>query len=462
MDEQARILVVDDEREHADAAAEALRRAGHAVDVVYTSQGALDRLEENAYDVVVTDLRLDGPDGINMLRAAHKNDASTQVILLTGYGTVESAVEAMQAGALTVLTKGAGLNLTELRTTVARAVEKGRAAARRAAQARGETTGLEAIIGTSAAMKRVLRLVNAVAPTTATVLVVGESGTGKELVAQAIHQNSPRRGKPFVTLNCAALSEGILESELFGHEKGSFTGALASRKGRFEYADGGTLFLDEVADMPLSTQVKLLRVLEYGEIFRVGSNEPVKVDVRLVAATNRELEKELVEGRFREDLYFRLKVVTLCLPPLRERVEDIPLLLDAFVAEMSAIHGKKITEVTPEARQLLYRYHWPGNVRELRNCAESMVVMSQGGALTAEDLPDYVLGRGASTFAAPGQEQTGPVTLPALTGMTLRDLERELIRSTLEKTHGNRDQAAKILGIGERTLYRKINEYGLR
>jgi two-component system response regulator HydG len=460
MDTPARILVVDDEKEHADAAAEALRRVGYSVDAEYSSKAALERVRDDAYEVIVTDLRFDGPDGIAVLREARARRPETQVILLTGYGTVESAVEAMQAGALTVLSKGAGINLAELRTTVARAVERARLAGKsRAVRAAG--AGLDAIIGQSAPLRRILRLVRAVAPTTATVLVIGESGTGKELVAQAVHQNSTRAARPFVTLNCAALSEGILESELFGHEKGSFTGALAARKGRFEYADGGTLFLDEVADMPLSTQVKLLRVLEYGEIFRVGSNQPIRVDVRLVAATNRELEREVAEGRFREDLYFRLKVVTLYLPPLRERVEDIPLLLDAFVAELAALHGRKITEVTPAARQLLYRYHWPGNVRELRNCLESMIVISDDPVLDEDDLPDYVLGKSQAAFA-PSQDHPGPVSLPALTGMTLRDVERELIRSTLEKTGGNRDQAARILGIGERTLYRKISEYGLR
>ena len=224
-------------------------------------------------------------------------------------------------------------------------------------------------------MQRITRLVKAVAPTTATVVIVGESGTGKELVAQAIHENSQRASKPFVTLNCAALSEGILESELFGHEKGSFTGALASRKGRFESADGGTLFLDEIADMPPTTQVKLLRVLESGKIFRIGSNEAVRVDVRLVAATNKELEREVADGRFREDLYFRLKVVTLYIPPLRERMEDLPLMADAFVAEF-ARGLEDIVELTPAARKALLAYSWPGNVRELRNCIESMVVMS--------------------------------------------------------------------------------------
>jgi len=463
MDPQPKILIVDDERDHADAAAEALRRVGYACEVEYTSEGALGRVESAQYDVVVTDLRMDGQDGIAILRAYRARRPATQVIVLTGYATVESAVEAMQAGAFTYLVKGTSLNLAELRATVAKAVEKGRLGGDLPVSRRpsGELYGIESIIGRSAPMRRVLRLIRAVAPTTATVLVVGESGTGKELVAQAIHQNSPRRNKPFVTLNCAALSEGILESELFGHEKGSFTGALSSRKGRFEYADGGTLFLDEVADMPPSTQVKLLRVLEYGQLFRIGSNEPVKVDVRLVAATNKELELEVPEGRFREDLYYRLKVVTLYLPPLRERVEDIPPLVDAFTDEFSRAHGKPVTAVTPAARQLLYRYPWPGNVRELRNCLESMVVISDDAVLDTNDLPDYIVKRSELTLVSE-EARSGAPMQPALTGTTLRDAEKELIRSTLDKTGGNREEAARVLGIGERTLYRKINEYGLR
>jgi len=461
MDVKAKVLVIDDKKEHADAAAEALQRVGYRVDTAYSSQAALDRIENAPYEVIVTDLKLDGVSGIDILKEARKRLPHVQVIVLTGYGTVESAVEAMQSGALTYLSKGASLNLAELRATVAKAAERARvsAATERDASRRGRT-GLDGIIGASPSMQRITRLVKAVAPTTATVLVIGESGTGKELVAQAIHENSPRAGKPFVTLNCAALSEGILESELFGHEKGSFTGALASRKGRFEYADGGTLFLDEVADMPPSTQVKLLRVLEYGEIFRVGSNEPVRVDVRLVAATNKELEREVSEGRFREDLYFRLKVVTLYLPSLRERMDDVSLLADAFVKEFSRAHNKEIVELTPDARKALYRYSWPGNVRELKNCIESMVVMSDDQVLDVDDLPDYVV-RGSQLALAPAQT-SAVAAVPQNPGMTLRDVEKELIRSTLENTQGNREEAARILGIGERTLYRKINEYGLR
>lgn len=457
MPQDARILVVDDERDHADAACEALRRVGYDVDTAYTSADALEKLENDYYDVVVTDLKLDEADGLTVLKKARKLSPHTEVIVLTGYGTVGSAVETMQAGALTYLEKGTGLNLGELRAVVKKAVERVRAG-KGHDEERTEVL-LPGIIGNSAQMRRIARQVKSVAPTSATVLIVGESGTGKELVAQALHRGSPRRAKPFVALNCAALSEGILESELFGHEKGSFTGAAALRKGRFEYADGGTLFLDEVGDMPLSTQVKLLRVLEYGELFRVGSNEPVMIDVRLVAATNKELEREVREGRFREDLYFRLKVVTLYLPPLREHKDDIAALVDAFTSEFSRAHHKKITGITPGAMDTLMRYRWPGNVRELRNCIESMVVVSAGPVLDGEDLPDYVQ-RGTQLALAAPMEKTSEAA--DLAGMTLKEVERELIRKTLVKTDGNREEAARILGIGQRTLYRKISEYNLR
>jgi len=452
MSDRYRILVVDDETEHADAASEALRRVGYDVDTAYTGDEALSLIDKGSYDLVVTDLKLPDISGIEVLTTARAGRPAPPVIVLTGYGSVESAVEAMQEGAFTYLEKGAGLNLAELRETVRKALEGPRAK-------RPEEPQLEGVIGESPQMRRIARLVKSVAPTNATVLIVGESGTGKELIAQAIHEKSPRSNKPFVALNCAALSEGILESELFGHEKGAFTGAMSSRQGRFEYANGGTLFLDEVADMPPSTQVKLLRVLEYGEIFRVGSNEPLKVDVRLVAATNKELEKEVREGRFREDLYFRLKVVTLYLPPLREHKEDIDLLVNEFVREFSEEHNKNITGISPQALDVLRRYQWPGNVRELRNAVESAVVVSSGGVLEARDLPDYVQRGTQLALAAPKSPSVKPSDFA---GMTLKEVERQLIKSTLEKTDGNREEAARILGIGERTLYRKIKEYGLR
>jgi two-component system response regulator HydG len=358
----------------------------------------------------------------------------------------------MQKGAATYLKKP--VNMEELRAVVDKA-------AQRLEMARGltelrrrlnERYGFEQIIGNSPRMRAIFDIMRQISPTTATVLIYGQTGTGKELVAQTIRNNSRRKNKPFVALNCSALSESILESELFGHVKGAFTGAVADRRGRFEYADGGTIFLDDVADMPISTQVKLLRVLEEQEITRVGSNEPIKVNVRLIAATNRDLEKEVDAGRFRKDLYFRLKVVTITLPPLKERKEDIPLLIDAFIREYSQKHEKEIKGIEPEAVNILCDYRWPGNVRELKNALETMVVLASSDMLKAEDIPGNIL----------SSVRTAPQPEPAISaGMTLEEAEKELIKNTLALVDGNRKEAAKRLGIGERTLYRKIERYDL-
>ncbi|HEU4338985.1 MAG TPA: sigma-54 dependent transcriptional regulator, partial [Planctomycetota bacterium] len=320
--------------------------------------------------------------------------------------------------------------------------------------------GFQGIIGATARMKRVFDILQQVSPSSATVLILGESGTGKELVARAIHQNSPRRGHHFVPLNCAALSESVLESELFGHVKGAFTGATYDRKGRFEYAHEGTLFLDEIGDLPPSVQVKLLRVLEYGEVFRVGANEPVKVDVRLLCATNKNLEALIREGKFRDDLYFRLKVVTVDLPPLRERLDDLPLLVDAFVKELSESHRKSISRITPEALRLFYQYPWPGNVRELRNAIESMIVLSKDDVLDVDDIPDFITAKRGPMPAGPASTDDGEGD-GASQGVHLETAEKELIRQALALSLGNREKAAQLLGIGERTLYRKIKRFGL-
>jgi two-component system response regulator HydG len=317
-----------------------------------------------------------------------------------------------------------------------------------------ERFGFEGVIGNSPLMHSVVARLRQIAPTSATVLITGESGTGKELVAKAIHNNSPRRYKPFVPLNCAALSENILESELFGHVKGAFTGADRERKGWIEHANGGTLFLDEVGDIPLSTQVKLLRVIESGEIVRVGTNEPIKVNVRLISATNRELADAVAASTFRQDLLHRLKVVSVKLPPLRSRREDIPLLIDFFLKEFTASHEKAVTAITPAARKILTAYSWPGNVRELRNTIESMVVIDADGVLDVDDLPDEIQTQAPASGEA-------PTTAVGLVGQPLDDIERYYIAETLKLSAGNREEAAKLLGIGERTLYRKIKEYGI-
>jgi len=318
-----------------------------------------------------------------------------------------------------------------------------------------EKFGFEGVIGNSPQMHDVIDRLRRIAPTDATVLIEGDTGTGKELVAQAIHQNSPRKNRPFVALNCAALSEHILESELFGHVKGAFTDASSDRVGKFEYAHGGTLFLDEVGDMPLPTQIKLLRVLESGEITRVGSNEPIKVNVRILSATNRNLEGAIAEGTFREDLYHRLKVVTIALPSLAERNQDIPLLIEHFIKMHAQRHHKEITGISTAARRRLMAFDWPGNVRQLKNTIESMVVVDYDGVLDVDDLPTD------SFFTDQSMADAGGKGLGDLVGRPLSDVEGLFIAETLQFTGGNREEAANLLGIGERTLYRKIKEYQL-
>jgi two-component system response regulator HydG len=445
-----RILIVEDDRPQADAIAEALERVGHACVVVTEPRRALALIADDGFDLVITDLVMHEVDGMEILRRAREADPEAEVIVVTGHGTIETAVQAIRQGARDFITKPP--NIVELRDRVAKALEH-RRLVRRTEQLSvqlQERFGFEGIIGQSAAMRRVIQTCRLVAPTGATVLIEGESGTGKELIAKALHNNSPRKERNFVALNCAALSEGILESELFGHEKGAFTGALAARKGRFEHADGGTLFLDEVGDMPTATQIKLLRVLENGEIVRVGSNDPRRVDVRVVSATNQSLDDLVRAKRFREDLYFRLKVMRIVLAPLRERREDIPLLADHYLRRLAAQHSKNVTGITPEAQRLLGAYDWPGNVRELINALETMVVLAQGPTLDVADIPPEI------RPAAPDAAATG---LKA--GMSLAQAERLLIERTLQMTGGNRQQAAATLGIGQRTLYRKIKEFGL-
>jgi two-component system, NtrC family, response regulator HydG len=448
----ARVLIVDDQPGQAEAAAELLERTGFGCEVAASGEEALDKIRANGFDVVVTDLVMDGKGGMDILHATREMHPSPAVIVVTGFGSVESAVNAMQAGAETYLQKP--LNADELRTVVRHAAEKTALVRRNLnlEQQLDEKFGFSGIIGNSDPMHRVFETLRQIAPTDATVLILGESGTGKELIAKAIHANSPRRNRPFVALNCAALSEGILESELFGHEKGAFTGALARRLGRFEYANHGTLFLDEIGDMPPSTQIKLLRVIEQKEIARVGSNEPVSVDVRLVGATHQNLEKLVEEGRFRADLYYRLNVVRIELPPLRERQEDVPLLVDAFLKDFAAQHRKNVTGIAAEALEALQGYPWPGNVRELKNAVESMVVISRNRVLTFNEVPDKVKGdqsvRVTRTTPKPGQ--------------SLDEMEKEAIIQTLNSVGGNRLEAAKILGIGERTLYRKLDRYAIR
>ena len=449
---QTVILVIDDNEEHAIATAEALQKVGCKCRIATSGKEGLEIIEAGGIDIVITDLIMHDIDGLQILKTTKERLPEAEVILITGYGTVETAVDAMQKGAATYLLKP--ININHLRAEVGKLVEKQNLirSNRELHKQLDEKFGLSGIIGNSQKMQKVLNVVNQISGTTATVLITGESGTGKELISKIIHNNSPRKNNPLVILNAAAIPENLLESELFGHEKGSFTGAMYQRKGKFEYANHGTLFLDEIGDMPLSTQVKLLRVIEDGVVTRVGSNESIKVDVRLIAATNQDLEKLIKEGKFREDLYFRLNVVSIKLPPLRERLDDIPLLMDAFLREFSQIHNKKVSIISPEARKILYKYSWPGNVRELKNCIESMVVVSRKDAIDREDIPDHILQRSSEISTTP--------SLAA--GITIEEAERELIKSTLATVGGNREEAANMLGIGELTLYRKLDRYGLK
>ena len=453
--EHLKLLIIDDDPNHAEVVAESLQRVGYdCVTATSSAQGA--KLIETAEpSVILTDLRMDGLSGLDLLRKAKSDLAEVEVVVITGHGDEKTAVEAMQAGAANYLQKP--VNLAELRAMVDKAAERFRLgqANKRLQQQIEEKFGFEGVVGNSSKMHEIIAKLKSIAPTAATVLIQGETGTGKELIAKAIHTNSPRKAKNFVAMNCTALNENLLEDELFGHEPGAFTGADRLRKGRFEHAHGGTLFLDEVGDMPLSLQAKLLRVLENQEVFRIGNNESIKVNVRLLSATNQGLEAAVAAGTFRQDLYFRLKVVTLKLPALRERAGDIPLLIDHFLKEFNARHGKKIKDVAKPLRQALHDHAWPGNVRELRNTIESMVVQDTDGVLDFDDLQETDLLKHQGPAAA-------GAAAGSLVGRPLSEIERYYVEQTLAMTGGNREEAARKLGIGERTLYRVMQDWKLQ
>ena len=452
MSEKPVILIVDDDKNTRDGLQRALQRH-YTVKTAESADAALAILGgESAVDVMLSDLRMPGTDGLGLLRRVNAQHPQTLCILLTAYGSVETAVEAMKQGAYDFLTKP--INLDHLDMLVARALRA------RDLEKKIETLeiqlnekfGMENIIGESPAMKQVFELIQQTAPTQASVLIQGPSGTGKELVAQAIHRLSTRAKGPFVAVHCAALSATLLESELFGHEKGAFTGATVQRKGRFEMADGGTLFLDEISEIDPSIQVKLLRVLEERTFERVGGEETIETDIRVIAATNRDLRAYVSQGKFREDLFFRLNVVDITLPPLAERADDIPLLADRFLKEYCAKNGKQIEGLTPDAVNLLVSYDWPGNVRELRNTLEKMVVLARSERLSARDVP-------ANIREAVKGSSAGTARAPLLTVGSLAETERRKIMAVLEKNGGNRTRAADELGISRRTLHRKLREY---
>jgi len=449
------VLIVDNDQAHAEVVAESLDRVGYQCRVAVSGTQGVEMIERGPFDVIITDLVMNDVDGLGILAKAKSQMPDAEVILMTGHGTIPSAVEAMQQGAFNYLLKP--LDITQLRAITEKAAESARLRRANVELKRrlDEKFGFEGVIGDSQQMRDVIERLKRIAPTDASVLIQGETGTGKELVAAAIHQNSPRKNKPFVALNCAALSENILESELFGHVKGAFTDASTDRVGKFEYADGGTMFLDEVGDMPMATQIKLLRVLENGEITRVGSNDPIAVNVRILSATNRNLEDLIGEGGFRSDLYHRLKVVTIRLPTLVKRSADIPILIDYFMRQFAQRHGKQIKGMSPAARRKLLTFDWPGNVRQLRNVVEAMMVVDYDDLLDTDDLPEEL--------ADPAQPAGEPsaASLAALVGKPLDEIERLFIAETLRVTGGNREVAAGMLGIGERTLYRKIKGYNL-
>ncbi|MEE9405469.1 MAG: sigma-54 dependent transcriptional regulator [Algisphaera sp.] len=456
----AQILVVDDEPDHAEVMAEALRRLGHVCTLVNDSSQAIDELTHGGFDLVVTDLKMQAEDdGMKVLAAARQYQPQAETVMVTAHGDVPTAKAAIRNGAFDFIEKP--LDLDVFRTLCSNAINAVflRAQNTDLRSRLDEQFGFEGIIGQSAPIRQLIATMKQIAPSPIAVLITGESGTGKELVAQAIHNNSKRARKPFAPLNCAGLSESILEDELFGHVRGAFTGADKERQGRFEYADGGTLFLDEVGDMPASMQAKLLRVLESGEVVRVGSNEPKHVDVRLVSATNKPLEQMTKDGTFREDLYFRVKGIELRLPSLRERREDIPLLTRHFVALFAQKMEQDVPNIAEDLQGLLARYDWPGNVRQLMNVIQNMVVIHDGDTLEPRHLPQEVAqavgGDSPTTSGSTGSAAGGGA-------LSLEQLEKRAIRDTLKATAGNREQAAKILGIGERTLYRKLNEYGLK
>jgi len=453
--EKGIILVVDDERDHADGIVEALEKLPVKAIAVYSGKDALEIVRRQRVDVVVTDLKLDSDiDGLAILREAKRHNDGTEVILITAYATIDNCKEAIRRGAYDYLVKP--IDIDQLRTLVGQAARKAWAAySRESKTEKGEAEEFEfeGVWGVSPAMKGIFEVLKRVAPTNISVLIEGQSGTGKELLARAIHNNSPRWDKLFRPINCAGLSETLLESELFGHVKGAFTGASSERKGLFEVADKGTLLLDEIGDMPLNMQAKLLRVIEDGVVIPVGSNKPTVVDVRIISATNHDLTRLIEEKQFRQDLYFRIKGVSVTLPALRDRAEDIPVLAEYFLKEAAAEIGSKVAGITDSAMSVLTSCDWPGNIRQLKNSIRTMVVMCDRDVLDVADIP--------SEIHQVRQLAAGGGATSSLAGVPLNELEKQAIVDTLARTQGNREKAAKILGIGERTLYRKIKEYNL-
>ena len=442
-----KILIIDDEKNIREGLATALEMDGYNTVVAENGEKGLECVNKGDIDLVITDLRMPGISGEEVLQKITSEIPGLPVIVLTGHGSIDSAVSAMHSGAYDFLTKP--LNLEHLSLVVKRAL-KNRELQRQNKQLQEEISKskpFESIIGKSAEMQKIYQMIQKVAGSKASVLITGESGVGKELVAHAIHNLSPRKNNPLVIVNCSALSESLLESELFGHEKGAFTGAAARKRGRFELANGGTIFLDEIGEINQSIQVKILRVLQDKRFERVGGEETLEVDVRVIAATNRDLEEEIKKGNFREDLFYRLNVVHIHVPPLRDRKDDIPLLINEFMQEFAKENGKDIKNIDNHARAALYKYSWPGNIRQLKNCMESAVVMCSSDTITLNDLPPTIK----------SESSANSMQIPF--GVTLEEAEKIIIQQTLAQNQGNKSKTAEVLGIGRKTLHRKLDEY---
>ena len=451
INKQETILLVDDDAAHRTMLKVNLLGEGYHVEELSDGDEVLPYLKHKEVALILLDMKMERMDGLTTLSVLLQAGYEYPVIVLTAFSSVETAVDAMRKGAFDYISKP--VHIDELKILITRALSfRSLSDENKQLKSRlGEQFSYHKIIGKSSAMQQMFATLSMVAPTDATVLITGESGTGKELVANALHHNSLRRDRPFIKLNCAALNENLLESELFGHESGAFTGAAGRRKGRFEMANKGTLFLDEIGDMSLQTQAKILRVLQGGEFERLGGAETIRVDVRLLAATHKDLQAMIVEGAFRQDLYFRLSVVPVNLPALRERNMDIPELANHFLSRFAEKNRKDIKDIHPEALNLLMQYDWPGNIRELENTVERAVILCLGEQITPQELPPHLLSEDVREMRTTQPDDS----------FTLRDMEREVIRSTLEKTGNNKSQTAKRLGVARQTLLNKIKEYGL-
>ncbi len=444
------ILIIDDEKNIREGLAASLELEGYNPVLAKDGKEGLELISRGDIDLVITDLRMPLISGEEVLAKVSAESPGLPVIVLTGHGSIDSAVDAMRNGAYDFLTKP--LSLDRLTLIVKRALQNRELVLqhRRLQEELDSNKSFESIIGKSSEMLKVFDMVRRVADSKASVLITGESGVGKELIANAIHNLSSRKEKSFIKVHCAALSETLLESELFGHEKGAFTGAVTRKRGRFELAHGGSIFLDEIGEIDQNVQIKLLRVLQEKEFERVGGEETIQVDVRVIAATNKDLEKQISLGKFREDLFYRLNVVHLHIPPLRERKDDIPLMVAHFLEEFARENSKNITGIDSRARSALYTYDWPGNIRQLRNCMESAVVMCQGSSITLDDLPPSIV----------QNTHTDIIQIPI--GVPLSEAEKIIIQQNLAVQHGNKSKTADILEIGRKTLHRKLDEYGIQ